>query len=415
MRRPSVLLVSYHYLPAATPASQRVDGLARRLHERGWEVVVLTGTGPDAAGHEASPVDVVRTTRRVLRAGSRGAPAIDRPLLAGIPVLKTIMGFPDRYASWSFELVPRLLRVLSSRRIDVVLSSSPPHSSHFAVALARSVRRFRWVAEFRDPWMFPSRRHPGGVSALLQRRMERFVIRRCDRVLVNTPGNQDTLLSANPGLSPGRVRIATNGYDESLFGPELESSAPTETADFTYVGEVYPGMLERYCAALVVLRDRQPDLVPRLAVYGTIDGVEQRRLSALGLDRFVEYRGFVAHAQSIRAMTSARALLALLPAEERWRTCVPSKVYWYLAARRPIVAFVPDGDTAALVRATGAGWVLDDAEAGVLAEQLAKIVARERAQLSPRLQGTGIQRYAMSVIVDGVESVLKEVVGGNPA
>ena len=414
MRRPTVLLVSYHYLPAATPGSRRLDTVAHLLAKRGWRSIVLTATGARPGENHSSGIEVIRTTRRHL-ADDRAHPAIARPFVSRIPLLRHAAGFPDKYAPWGVSLTPAILRLVGSQSIDVVLSSSPPHSTHVAIAAARAMRSFRWVAEFRDPWMFPSRRELPATSAQIQRRMERNVLRRADIVIANTPGNREALLSANPELDRSRVRVSTNGYDSSLFAPGSIPEKPSETADLTYVGEVYDGMFERFGAALASIRDRDPALVPRIAVYGTINAGEKRRIAALGLETVIEDRGFVPHEQSIDAMKNARALLALLPPHERWRTCVPSKMYWYLAARRPIIAVVPEGDAADLVRGLRAGRALIDSDPVAVGRELEAWVVAKRAAPAPPLSGQGTERYTMDAIVDELDAILREVMHGSPA
>jgi hypothetical protein len=414
MRRPTILLVSYHYLPAATPGSHRLNTVARLLTDRGWDCVILTATGAEAGGSQDDGIEVVRTTRRDLKS-DHGRAAIDRPWLSRIPGVRRVAGFPDKYAPWGAALVPRLLNLIASRPVDVVLSSSPPHSTHAAIATARSLKRFRWVAEFRDPWMFPSRRPPGELSARIQRAMERRVLRSADIVIANTPGNRDALIAANPDLDRNRIRVSTNGYDASLFAPGTLPGGPAETADFTYVGELYDGMLERFGAALASIRERDPGHVPRIAVYGTINAPERRRIDALGLGAYIEDRGFVPHRESIGAMQRARALLVLLPPQERWRTCVPSKLYWYLAARRPIVAVVPEGDAADLVRRLRAGHALVDSDPDAVGRSLEDLVVSARASAPQALDMPGAKQYSMDAIVAELDAMLREVIHGNPA
>ncbi|HEX6792026.1 MAG TPA: glycosyltransferase [Candidatus Krumholzibacteria bacterium] len=414
MRR-SVLLVTYHYLPAQTPGSRRLDTVARLLAARGWTVKILTATGARRGDTTSVPgIEVIRTTRATSH-GADGQPAITSPRVSRIPLLRSVTGFPDKYAPWALTLGRRVDRLVRSGVVDVVLSSSPPHSMHAAIAAVHALHPFPWVAEFRDPWMFPTRRVLSPVSATLQRRMERAVLRGASVVIANTPGNRDELLASNPGLDPARVRVSTNGYDAALFAPGALPARAGETADFTYVGEIYGGMLERYAAAVASIRARDPDAVPRLAIYGTVHAGERRRIAELGLEPYVEQRGFVSHEESVAAMKNARALLVLLPPQERWRTCVPSKMYWYLAARRPIVALVPEGDAARLVRDAHAGEVLADPDAEALGRRLEALVREARAHPAPALSGAGTERYAMDAIVAGLEQILEEVVNGRPA
>ena len=407
----TVLVVSYHYPPAATPGSRRAATLAIELAARGWNVVVLTATPDAAAGPRTGGLTVVRTTPRRGRAGSG---EIARPLASRIPLLKLITGFPDRYAPWGAALGAVLPRLVREYRVDVVLSSSPPHSSQFAIAVTRSFRRFPWVADFRDPWTCPHRRGLSWPSGPIQRHMERFVVRRCDRVLANTPGNRAALLAAMPELSgagAGKVDVVTNGFDDAMLAAPAAGSAQREGADLTYVGEVYPGMLETYCRALALIREEGGMALPRLAIYGHVSSSERRLVTAAGLDAQFDYRGVVDHEESVEAMRAARRLLVLLPRGDGWRSCVPSKVYWYLAARRPIVAIVPAGDTSALVRETGAGWALDDDNPARVAARLREILNPARSEEEP--MATGVERFAMSAIVGHVERILCEVSRGS--
>ena len=414
MRRPSVLIITYHYLPAETPGSRRLSSVARLLTQRGWDVSILTATGSRAGVVDLPGIDVIRTTQSSLGADGRGQPAIASPAVSRIPLLRNVTRFPDKYAWWNLALTPRIMALVRERKIDVVLSSSPPHSLHLGVLAARRRLAFRWVAEFRDPWMFPSRRAPSWLSAALQRRLERDVVTSADGVVANTQGNRDALLEGNPGLDPARVRVSTNGYDASLFGDSSFPDRPAETADITYVGEVYAGMLERYCAAVAAIRARDERHVPKLAVYGMIEDGERRRIAGMGLSAYVEDRGFVSHEASINAMKNARSLLVLLPDEERWKSCVPSKLYWYLAARRPILALVPEGDTSQVVRELGAGEVLSGPVSDI-SQRLEAFVERARTTPIPSRNGDTAARYSMDTIVDGLERVLREVSDGNPA
>ncbi len=415
MQRRSVLIVTYHYLPAETPGSRRLETVARLLRDRGWNVVILTATGTRPGVKDTPGIEVIRTTRAPLANDAHGHPAIATPLVSRVPLLRTLTRFPDKYAWWNFALARCVAATVRSRGIDVVLSSSPPHSLHLGVRAARSVQRFRWVAEFRDPWMFPSRRALSSLSAAWQRRLERSVLRSADRIIANTAGNRDDLLAGNPDLAAHRVSISTNGYDAALFAPGSFPPAPAEGADFTYVGEVYSGMLGRYLSAIAAIRSRDPSRVPRLAVYGSMDAAERERIRSMELGEYVEERGFVSHEASVAAMKNARALLVLLPHEERWRTCVPSKLYWYLAAGRPIVGVVPEGDASALVRTLHAGEVFTDADTEALSRELETFVTHARTTPAASRAPEAAARYSMETVVGELEKVLREVMDGNPA
>ena len=67
-------------------------------------------------------------------------------------------------------------------------------------------------------------------------------------------------------------------------------------------------------------------------------------------------------------MLSADLLWASLGTGKESSTFIPSKIFEYLAARRPIIGFFPEGEAADLIRKTGAGVVFtsDDIKSVIL-------------------------------------------------
>jgi glycosyltransferase involved in cell wall biosynthesis len=398
MSAPGVLIVSYHYLPRVTPGSLRVAAIARHLARDGWRVTILTSSA-------ATPEDGIRVVATGTARSSGGTGAVRRRTRS----LWKDVAIPDPHVTW----IPALLRgasALLDEGAGVVFSSSPPHSTQLALSLLRRSRRFRWVADYRDPWTAPSRQPRRAASLALQAAMEARALSAADCVIANTAGNRDALL-ARFGLAKDRVRVVTNGFDDAMLDAAPEAS---DQADLTYVGEVYPGMMDRYVAAVAMMRERG-GAVPTLATYGDIDPREWRRLEAAGLAASVERRGVVSHEDSLRAMRAARALLLLLPDRESWRTCVPSKLYPYLAARRPVLALVPEGDAASLVRHANAGEALTDPDAGATAAAISRFFERRRAE--PDLEAGReelLRPYAYSRVAAEVGDVLARVAGEAP-
>jgi hypothetical protein len=401
MRAPRLLLVSYHYLPRNTPGSLRAASIARHLAASGWEVTVLTAAGnpPDHDG-----IRVVSTARRTARDAARAGPLSRR-----IRGLWKGVAFPDVHVGWSLTIARELTRLLDRESFDAVLSTSPPHSSQAAVGAVRRARRFRWVADYRDPWTAPSRHPRNPVSFAAHRALERRVLLAADLVIANTPGNREALLRAFPSLPPERVEVVTNGFDDSMLDPPAQTSS--ESADLTYVGEVYPRMLDLYLDAVAGLTRERPDLAPTLAVYGDVDPREWRKVQERGLVGRVERRGFVPHEESLRAMRRARALLLLLPHAESWRTCVPSKTYPYLASGRRVLALVPEGDAAALVRSTGSGEAVVTNDAAAAADAIARFVAGARAAPDGAAVTPAARAFAYSAVTARLETLLRRVAG----
>lgn len=392
-----LLIVSYHALPSVTPGSLRVQWMAEQLVARGWDVTVLTAVANPSA---VAGARVLSTAR----AGGRPVPAVaSRP--SRLRTLWNDYAIPDRHVAWARSLAGAARRILDEHAIEVVLSTSPPHSSHLGLARLRRRQAFRWVSDFRDPWTAPARQRRGPISAAIQRRMEATVLGASDAVIANTEGNREALRRAFPELPAGKLHVVPNAFDDAMLRAPAEPAG--DSADLTYVGEIYPGMTDRLVAALARVHESAPASVPRVAVYGDVDPREWRRIADAGLGAFVELRGRVSHAESLRAMQRSRALLLLLPDAENWSTCVPSKLYPYLASGRPTLAIVPEGDAARIVRAAGAGEALTAEDPGASAVALTAFVSRVREGGPwPERRGGIIAGYAASALAARLDAIL---------
>jgi glycosyltransferase involved in cell wall biosynthesis len=382
-----LLIVSYHALPAVTPGSLRVAWTAGGLAHRGWRVTVLTA--------EPTPTSLDGVSVITTRGGGE-PPAF---LRGRFRTLWNDYAVPDRYVRWNAVVAPHLRDYLSAHPHATVLSTSPPHSTHLAIAAVRRSHRFRWYADFRDPWTAPQR-YPRFATAW-HRRQEARVLAVCDGVIANTPGNRVALLDAF-SIQPDRVHVVENAFDDAML--EAATPVPDDSADLTFFGEVYPGMTNDLVMAMGRIHARDPARVPHVAIVGDVDPRERARIAGAGLNAFFEERGRVPYAESLRAMKRARALLVLLPARASWRTCVPSKVYPYLASGRPVLAIGPEGDTARVLRETGAGVALvPTGDADALAAGLLAFVS---GQTHPDRRADAIRRYAASSRVDALETVI---------
>jgi glycosyltransferase involved in cell wall biosynthesis len=145
--------------------------------------------------------------------------------------------------------------------------------------------------------------------------------------------------------------------------------------------------------ALAALRERAPELADGVELH--LAGVTTSADRDTATDPCVRLHGYLPHAESVALLRSADLLF--LPMHDlpggRRATIVPGKTYEYLAAGRPILAAVPDGDARDLVQtAPGASVVRPRDVAGMAAELERQIERRRRSgrvadQHAPSLSG----------------------------
>lgn len=429
-----LLLVTYHFPPVLSAGVSRMIGITRSLAARGWEITVVTvGRSCSELSEDATRTDIPETLEvvrtgtleidrfnpRILfgigTGGGNGDPDGVRKLLAGVLkypylLLHRLGSYPERQAGWNPPLYGALKRLITPGRFDVVMSSSPPHSSHLPLLALKKRRAFRWVADFRDPWSVPPNYGKLSPALPLTRHVERTVLRACDHVIANTPGNRKALLSAFPALSPETVTVVTNGFDT---GEAVEQAGPEDVAcDLVYTGELYEGMLDAYIEAVAHLRGSGFEPLPRLFLYGYADERSLRAIVRNGLEDFIIFKGRVSRARSLGIMRAARALLAAVPHNRRGASWVPSKLYAYLFAHRPILLFAPRGDATELLRSSGAGMAVTTRDGAEAAAALGGFIERVRSGAGVfERDDTVIANYTMESIGDRIERILERQAG----
>jgi glycosyltransferase involved in cell wall biosynthesis len=396
--KPRVLMVAFHFPPQGGGGVQRSVGHVRYLPEAGYEPVVVTG--PRRAEDRWTPSDPTLADAigsvEVLRAD--GAP----PSVAGGRAARWL-GAPmpfDRW--WSEAALPAARR---AGPVDLVYASMSPWASGRVAAARAAELGCPWVADLRDPWaldemtVYPTRLH----RLRAERTMEE-TLRSAAAIVMNVPEATRALLERFPGLGDRPVLTIPNGYDPIDFA-ELQPPRQEGPLRIVHTGFLHTeigggrreigGMRRRLGGAV-----KGVDIVARshvdlmAAIHRLIDG-DPRIASAVELhlagalteadeaaaaSPVTRLHGYLSHADSIALMRSADLLFLPmhgLPAGRRARI-VPGKTYEYLAARRPILATVPDGDAHDLFSGAPQALVCRPGDVDGIARALARELARPR-------------------------------------
>jgi glycosyltransferase involved in cell wall biosynthesis len=394
MRR--VLLVTYYHPPIPFLGGDPWSGLTTQLRRLGHELTIVT-TG--AHGEEPTDAErgVVRTPdltasdalRRVLRRPEvpreGAAPAVAKPPTA----LLTRVIVPDAYlVSWAAWSVPAVRRLIRERRIECVITTSPPDSTHL-VGLALGRRRPAWIADFRDGWSFEGLREPFPTAP--QRRLDAWleaqVVRRADQVLATT----------QPGVEDFRARfgrdgaVVPNAWDTELE-PEVARATPP-ALDRERVNLVYTGTLggirghdDRALLEALrrIVRD-EPDVAGRLRLVIAGRLMDEEASVLRELEPVVQLVGALPRTEAIALQRRADALLLVT---SHHKSIAHGKLFEYLAAGKPILALAGDNEPARIVRETQTGEVTPPDDPEAIAAALRRVADRALPH-APR----GVERY----------------------
>jgi glycosyltransferase involved in cell wall biosynthesis len=390
-----LLLIAFYFPPAGGGGVQRTLKFCRDLPDLGVDVDVLAPSDPkwfalDEPLLAAIPAqttvhrtrflgprsslrgEVLRNAHGLRRAAVHARYAYERALV------------PDKAVPWSATAVPAAVRIVRRRRIDAIMTTSPPTSVHLIGAAVAAATSKPWVADLRDSWLaHPHRAYERrGVRAkrALDRRLARTVTRRATALVTVTDAIAAELAGLDPAAAP-KTHVIGHGVDLSDFAGL--DHAPPDRFTIVHTGAFFGQRTPRpFLTAVRDLLERRPDLRDQVLVRFIGDMRESDRAWAreLGIDGAWEETGFLPYRDAIAAQRAADALLLLIPhAGGRGDTVISGKIYEYLAARRPILAAVPpNGVAAALVASAGAGEVADPDDAGAQSRALEALVDRRR-------------------------------------
>ena len=255
---------------------------------------------------------------------------------------------PDPSVLWSRRAARDPAVLGASANADVVLSSSPPESAHIGAMLLASRVGAALAVDLRDGWLDdPNRsvlRHRWRQR--LEGRLERRVLRQAAAVFVTSDVWRDQLVS-RVGFTADRTTVLTNGYPPAELQPTIPAERPPGPPVLLHAGRVTSSRGAQRCGQLLAvleqgLRSSSGGGVVRFV--GALEGGELTeiqewapRLGAHGWG--LEARPAVPRAELLASLQSASGLLLLATSA----AAIPSKLFEYLPARRPILAATRPG------------------------------------------------------------------------
>lgn len=391
-----ILLIAYHFPPSTEVGGVRLSNFAAQLPRAGWRVCVLTVKDKyvaegdyerlkplgeieiNKAGRLPTLCDAYLWFKKIVRR-ALGRPATQECTPSARANLKgrsgesvkaklrryvlSFLSLPDSQRNWVWPAVFEAVSIIKRNRIDVILTSCPPYSTHLIGLIAKCLTNVQWVVDFRDPWMATPAKSlyaTCAASLAVERWLEKKVIQNADLVVSNTDKltNYFTATYSERGLSSA-VTI-TNGYDGEMaagFKNDVKDSVFT----IAYAGTLYFGRTpEPIFQAVQNLIET--GLIPRHAIRiklvgqcGTIDGVPTEKVAArYGVGEIVELCGSVSRHDALRLIKRSHVALLLAPNQPFQ---IPAKLYEYMGANTVVLAIAEAGATQELVERTRAGKV----------------------------------------------------------
>ena len=378
-----VLIISYYWPPSGGAGVQRWLKFAKYLPEFGYQPIIYTPENPEFPVLDESllkdipqEVEVIRQPiwepygwyRQFLGQKDKkiGAGFVSEKkepgLLNSISVwVRGNFFIPDARKFWIKPSIQFLSNYISENKVDVVVSTGPPHSMHLIALELKKRHNIKWIADFRDPWTnidFYQELMLTSWADKRHRALEREVLTTADKVL--TIGY--TMSQEMEALGAKNVETVTNGFDEDDF-PNVESKLDIEFS-VSHIGTFSPSRNHPiFWKALAELKNESPYFAKnfKLRTVGVVDHNVTSSIEEAGLQENWERIDYVSHSEVLNYQLSSKVLLVSINNTPNAKGILPGKFFEYLASGRPILAIGP--------KHSDIGTVLDKTKAGVVIER----------------------------------------------
>jgi glycosyltransferase involved in cell wall biosynthesis len=400
-----ILIFTQHFPPETMATGRRASDLAESLAARGHDVTVITGQ----PNHPASLG--LAFCRRAAK--QEWAPEGFRILR--VPVFRsTHAGAVWRFLTYASFMLSAACCGIRQRRADALLAISPLPTG-LAALPAHWWQGAPLVFDLQDIWPDSARAirvMPGGCLLSLLRRVERFFYRRCARVVGISEGFKQYLVGL--GLPRENVAVIPNGVRWQSFAgsaPDEELRQLRELRGKFLVGYVGNHGLAQGLETVLDAAEKLHDQPVEFLLAG--EGIDKARIIRLARTRGLENVRFLDGMPRERVngvLLACDALLLILRNDPLFEITIPSKLYEYMAAGKPLLCSVA-GEAAAWVSATGCGLVVAPLDGAALADGVRKLL---RNPLEARAMGeagakSAQELFSRDMLMAGYAELLREL------
>jgi len=420
----TLLMLAFDFPPLATVGVHRSVRLARHLPEQGIRPVVIT-TDRDSlrawSGRELDEtlVDELPSDLTVYRV------PCPRPAGARLRLVRRLQHFfssgEDIGWRWAPHLTAMWDRAVAEVKPSALYVTAPPFSVvPHALTLARR-SGLPLIVDFRDAWsQWCHNANPTWWHYRAKLRAERACVEGAQAIVGVTRQLLEDLRRVHPHIDASKFHAVPSGFDVTTAAPLPRDRSSDETRPFVigYVGSFYyspemrASVMERwwqkrpahwlqysprqedwlyrsphfFFRALAHLLKQRPGLRQRVRVRFAGDRLAwlDRQVADFGLQDVVEQLGRLPHAACLAFESRCDALLSTsMKVIDGRDYCIAGKTFEYLAAGRPILGIVTEGEQRDFLVSSGAAVVADADDVAAAARAIEQIVTGQFVPATP--------------------------------
>lgn len=364
------LIVANSFPPIGGAGVQRSVKFVKHLRKFGYEPVVLTRNMDKVLVRDETLMNDIPEGVKVVRTKSYEPYELQGIMTVPGKVIGRLM-VPDSARMWAETSKHEAVRLMKEDGIEYIYTTSAPYSSHLlGLYVKKKLPHVKWVVDFRDEWTnnpYTLDNPHNKIRTNMEIKMESEVLEYADAIVTNTPVMCNNFIK-NHTVSESKYFVIPNGYDEEDFVGYEKTPVHNEKFTMVYTGALYGRRKpDTFFAALQQLigENKIDGNKVRVKLIGNYNNEKlQNQIDSCGLTEQIEIVGYVPHDVCIKEQMQSDALVLIEGTGRGADAFYTGKIFEYMNTGKPVLALLPNGVAADLVKESNIGIVAytDDVE-----------------------------------------------------
>ena len=244
---------------------------------------------------------------------------------------------PDSRIGWNYFAFKKAKEIIKNNKIDYVITTGPPHSSHLIGQKIYDKYKLKWIVDLRDPWselFYLKSKFRFNFSKTMNDRLEHKVLENADAIITTVGDRYHKILNSKIS-NPNKIHKIYNGYDKLNYD-KIKETKPNK------FNIVFTGVLSKnhnyeiFHEILKILSPIKQNLNMVFTLAGRIDdNITKLYSNEIELIN----KGYVDHDDAISIIKSSHLLINFNYKKTEKTDMISGKLIEYLASGTPIINF----------------------------------------------------------------------------
>lgn len=273
-----------------------------------------------------------------------------------------IFAYPDSMKYWRKPAFEAASEIIENEKIDAILSTSSPVTSHLVAHDLNEKYGIPWAADLRDLWNLNPYINHNPIRRHFEKRLEMKTFKNAAALTTTTELAKKTLQRIHPDK---KIVSVVSGFDPEDF-KITKQTVESENLTLMYAGSLYSGKRDPsilFDAISQLISENKIDHEKIIVdFYGDTGNLEELS-EKYNIKNNVNIHGRITYPEVLQHQMNADVLLLISWMDESEKIFIPGKIYDCIGCRKPILSIgYKEGSLKELIEKTNIGYHISGVE-----------------------------------------------------